>query len=53
LNADRLEDRLRDTKWQAVEWPYQNNAVLALAFSIQALAYGGSDLTENLGRDMF
>ena len=53
LNAERLEDRLRNPEGQTVEWPDQDDAVVALVFGIQAPADCGSDLAEDLRRDVF
>ena len=53
LNAERLEDCLRDPEWEAVEWPDEDDAVETFIFGVQALAYRRGDFTKNLRRDVF
>ncbi len=52
LQAERLEDRLRDPEWQAVERPDQDDAVEALALGLQTIVHRGDNLTEERGGDM-
>ena len=53
LNAERLEDCLGDPEWKAVEWPDENDAVEVFICGVQALAYGRSNFTKDLRRDVF
>jgi len=52
LQAERLEDRLRDPERQAVERPDQDDAVEALALGLQAIVHRWDNLTEERGGDM-
>jgi hypothetical protein len=53
LEAERLEDGLRDPEGQAVERPDDDDAVVASAFGLEPLAHRRNDFAEDRGGHMF